>query len=76
MAAELIIAPEAEEDVAGAYAWYESKRVGLGEDFLNSVDACIQTICRSPEIHGLKYKTYRRGLVRRFPYAEFSVVSY
>jgi hypothetical protein len=32
MAAELIIAPEAEQDIAEAYDWYESRRVGLGED--------------------------------------------
>lgn len=31
MAAELIIAPEAEQDIAEAYAWYEGRRTGLGE---------------------------------------------
>jgi len=31
MAAELVIAPEAEQDLAEAYAWYESRRFGLGE---------------------------------------------
>lgn len=41
MAAELIIAPEVEQDLAEAYTWYESRRAGLGEDFLSSVDACI-----------------------------------
>jgi hypothetical protein len=47
MAAELIFAPEAEQDIAEAYAWYEDRRAGLGEDFLSCVDACIQTIvCR------------------------------
>ncbi len=34
MAAELTLAPEAEQDVAEAYAWYESRRPGLGEEFL------------------------------------------
>ena len=33
MAAELILAPEAEQDIAEAYAWYESRRAGLGEEF-------------------------------------------
>jgi hypothetical protein len=40
MAAELIIAPEAEQDLAEAYAWYEGRRIGLGEEFLSGVDAC------------------------------------
>jgi len=39
MAADLILAPEAEFDLAEAYAWYEQRRVGLGEEFLSSVDA-------------------------------------
>ncbi len=34
MAAKLIIAPEAEQDLGEAYAWYEYRRAGLGEEFL------------------------------------------
>jgi plasmid stabilization system protein ParE len=71
MAARLIIAPEAARDVDEAYGWYESQRVGLGEEFLGCVDAGIQAICRMPEMHAKVYKDYRRGLVRRFPYAVF-----
>jgi len=71
MAAELIVAPEAEQDIAEAYAWYERQRVGLGEDFLSRVDACIQGICRAPQAHATVHENYRRGLVRRFPYAVF-----
>jgi hypothetical protein len=41
MAAELILAPEAELDLAEAYDWYELRRIGLGEEFLGCVDACI-----------------------------------
>jgi hypothetical protein len=36
MPAKLIIAPEAEQDLAEAYAWYEDRRIGLGEEFLTS----------------------------------------
>jgi plasmid stabilization system protein ParE len=71
MAADYILAPEAEQDLAEAYAWYESRRVGLGEDFLSSVDACIKAICRMPERHRTVHENYRRALVRRFPYAVF-----
>ena len=49
MAAELIFAPEVQQDVDEAYSWYEDRRPGLGEDFLSCVDACIQVICRMPE---------------------------
>ncbi|PIP05355.1 MAG: recombinase, partial [Syntrophobacterales bacterium CG23_combo_of_CG06-09_8_20_14_all_48_27] len=44
---------------------------GLGEEFLDCVDACIQAICRMPELHPKVHEEYRRALVRRFPYAIF-----
>ncbi len=71
MAARLVIAPEAAQDIHEAFDWYECRRVGLGEDFLCSVDACIQAICRNPKMHEKVYEDCRRGLVRRFPYAVF-----
>jgi hypothetical protein len=67
MAAELIVAPEAEQDIAEAYEWYEGKRFGLGEEFLSRVDACIQGVLRNPELHRVIHENYRRNLVRRFP---------
>lgn len=47
----LIILLEAEQDVAQGYSWYEKQELGLGEEFLRCIDACIQFIRRSPEIH-------------------------
>lgn len=70
MAAELIIAPEAQQDLDEAYAWYESRRAGLGEEFLGSVDACVQRIWRMPMMYAIVQENYRRA-VRRFPYAVF-----
>ena len=37
MAARLVIAPEAEQDLSEAYGWYEKRRLGL------CLDACIHT---------------------------------
>ena len=71
MSAELIIAPEAQQDVDEAYCWYEDRRPGLGEEFLGCLDACIQAICRTPDLHSIVHDEYRRALVRRFPYAVF-----
>ena len=71
MTAELIFAPEAERDISEAYAWYEGRRVGLGEEFLSCIEACSEAIRRTPEMHGTIHENYRRSLVRRFPYAVF-----
>jgi toxin ParE1/3/4 len=71
VAVRVIAAPEAEQDVADAYAWYERQRVGLGEEFLTCLDACIDAIRRSPKMHPTIFKNFRRALLRRFPYAMF-----
>jgi plasmid stabilization system protein ParE len=71
MAVELVVAPEAEIDLAEAYVWYESRRTGLGEEFLSSIDACMASIRRQPSMYPVVYEAYRRALIRRFPYAVF-----
>jgi plasmid stabilization system protein ParE len=71
MAAKLVIAPEAEQDIADAYSWYETRRIGLGEEFLTSIDACIHAICRQPDLYPVVHYPYHRSLARRFPYAVF-----
>jgi hypothetical protein len=58
MAVELVMAPEAARDIDEAYGWYERRRTGLGEEFLSCVDACIQTICRLPEMHAKVHQEY------------------
>jgi len=71
MATELIMAPEAEQDLDEAYAWYEKQRAGLGVDFLDRADACLRAICRTPLAHQVVHADYRRAMLRRFPYAIF-----
>lgn len=71
MAAELIIAPEAEQDLADAYAFYELQRFGLGEEFLSCVESCVETIRRSPRLYPMIDGDHRRALIRRFPYSIF-----
>ena len=71
MAVKLVIAPEVEQDLAEAYAWYEQQRTGLGEEFLGCVDAGIESLSRSPGMYALVHESYRRALIRRFPYAIF-----
>jgi plasmid stabilization system protein ParE len=58
-------------DIAEAYDWYEGRRAGLGEEFLSSVDACLESIRRRPETYPVVHEGYRRSLIRRFPYAVF-----
>lgn len=71
MAKSITLTPEAEDDADQGYFWYESKRIGLGREFLTVVDACLQAISRNPKQYQIVYKEYRRSVVRRFPYSIF-----
>jgi plasmid stabilization system protein ParE len=66
-----LVATEAELDIAEAYAWYEDRGVGLGEEFLSSVDACLEGVRRWPRMNAVVHEDFRRSLIRRFPYAVF-----
>ena len=63
--------PEVQEDAMAAYAWYEEKAQGLGDEFLRTFYACANEIARTPLISPLVHQEFRRRLLRRFPYAVY-----
>ncbi|MEI6386531.1 MAG: type II toxin-antitoxin system RelE/ParE family toxin [Spirochaetota bacterium] len=71
---DLVIRPEAESEMTDAYEWYELRAVGLGNQFLLSVDAVLQAVTRNPYQYPEIFKSIRRGLVHRFPYAILFIV--
>ena len=71
MVESLRILPKAVGDATEAYLWYEERRPGLGEEFLECVDECVNRIRGNPELFEVVHEDYRRALVRRFPYVVF-----
>lgn len=63
--------PEADDDVAKSYDWYENREPGLGEDFLRCIEACVQTIQRYPKIFPVAIDEFRHAPIRRFPFEIF-----
>jgi len=61
-------------DIKIAYDWYESQRLGLGEDFLLTLEESYFKIARTPKHYQIMYKSVRRKLVSRFPYGIFFVL--
>jgi toxin ParE1/3/4 len=68
------IRPEAEADLTEAYGWYQGCRDGLGDEFLLSVEAALDSIQRFPQSYPAVHKQVRRALLRRFPYGVFYLV--
>jgi plasmid stabilization system protein ParE len=67
----LFLRPEAEQDLAAARDWYDPKRAGLGDEFLDGIALALGELEGNPEIHRLYYRHFRRVLLRRFPYKIF-----
>ena len=57
MAAELVFASEAEQDITEACSWYEGRRPGLGEEFPGCVEACIEVSGARPRCTQPSYST-------------------
>lgn len=65
---ELVLAPEAFDDLRAAYRWYEQRRVGLGAVFEQAVEAAFMRIARNPHCAPEVARPFRRIVLRRFPY--------
>lgn len=70
----LLLRPRAESDIQSIFEWYESKRPGLGDEFLAALRARLEVIQESPEIYTVVYRNVRRAVLSRFPYLVFYVV--
>ncbi|MBL0175736.1 MAG: type II toxin-antitoxin system RelE/ParE family toxin [Ignavibacteria bacterium] len=69
----LLLAPEAEEDLSAAHAWYEMQRPGLGSEFLAEVAHVFGVIELFPEQHRVVRGATRRALLHRFPYCVYYI---
>jgi plasmid stabilization system protein ParE len=55
----LVFHTHVQTDLSDAYHWYENRQEGLGERFLSETH---------PEFYGKATKSYRRIVLRHFPY--------
>ena len=67
MSRRLIVRPEAEAEMTGAFDWYEDHVSCLGSAFLLCVEAVLSAILRTPQQYPHVHKIARRALTRRFP---------
>ncbi len=73
MTYQLIVREKAEQQATEAYIWYEERLAGLGDEFLLSLDVCLNSIEKNPNIFQKKYKNVRMGMVERFPYGVYYI---
>ena len=68
MTYKVIIKPSAEADLKEIYQWYNSKKDGLGERFIDELENKIHVLEANPESFQKRYKAIRFLLVKKFPY--------
>jgi toxin ParE1/3/4 len=66
-----IFRPAAAADVEDAWQWYEARREGLGDEFLDVIQATLESITAHPESAPVVHRDVRRQLLRRFPFGLF-----
>jgi toxin ParE1/3/4 len=67
----MLVRPEAEQDLTAARDWYDQKRVGLGDEFLDTVAGAMRERDRDSELPRVYFRNFRHVLLRRFPYKIF-----
>lgn len=70
---EIIIRPEAEDDIREAYHWYEEQNIGLGAEFIRCLEAVLDYLENNPEMYQKIHKSIRRALTSRFPFGIFYI---
>ena len=71
MSLALVYKREARSDIAEIHDYYESQRVGLGDEFLEELTAVKDRVFRQPKANRPIWGEIRRGLFSRFPYGFF-----
>ena len=65
------IAASARRDLDEGFAFYESQEIGLGDYFLSSVKADIESLRLTAGVHRIAYADYHRLLCKTFPFAVY-----
>jgi hypothetical protein len=68
MSFSLVVQSEAIFDIQQAFEWYESRKTGLGFDFIEEVESVYEKITNHPFHYVAVNERFRRIKINRFPY--------
>lgn len=71
MRLESFLRVEARHDLRESAAWYEERRSGLGNAFIDEFLQTLDRIEDDPELYPYVDEDVRRALLRRFPYGVY-----
>ena len=68
MTRRFTVQPEAAEEAAEAFDWYEIQQPGLGNEFYRELSRCLEFIAENPLLPRVAYRGLRKRKLERFPY--------
>lgn len=68
------ISPFAEIDILESIDFYECKRSGLGDEFLEEINLIIKAIVTNPQIFPAEYQDFQTALLKRFPFKVIFII--
>ena len=71
MSLPVVLRAEAESEFDEGFDYYESRRPGLGAEFLAEVQRVFDRISASPATGSVVLGDVRKSVVRRFPYVVY-----
>jgi plasmid stabilization system protein ParE len=63
--------PKAQQELIDAAMWYDDRREGLGDEFVDVVSDKVVDICRMPERFPIVHDDVRQAILRRFPFVVY-----
>ena len=66
---KLLFHPDIAHEVKASYDWYQEQAQGLGDDFLNELEAAYETIETMPHTWPKFQQHFRRFLLNKFPFS-------
>ena len=64
----VIVRAAAARDIEEAFEWYENRRIGLGDEFLDAVQQTLLLVAERPGAYPVIHRDTRRVVLHRFPY--------
>lgn len=63
--------PLVQEEVRDAYLFYESRKTGLGDEFIDALDQHLHLISDNPNLFAVDFKEVRKAPLKRFPFSVY-----
>ena len=70
MTLDVVLRPEAQDEIREAFEWYETSVPGLGDRFLAELDNVFLLVAKNAALFPSAFG-FRRAVVRRFPYCVY-----